>query len=86
MKADSFDDIAEDLVLHITPWERAALQFLSEGTVPDALAHRLGTTERDVEERLTNLFARMGVVGHGQAVADALRRGLLSAAPRQRIA
>jgi DNA-binding NarL/FixJ family response regulator len=73
-------------VLHITPWERAALQLLAEGTLPEALAHRLGTTERDVEERLTHLFSRMGVIGHGQAVADALRRGLLSAVPRQRTA
>ena len=73
-------------MLHITPWERAALQLLSEGTRPEALAHRLGTTEFDVEERLTNLFTRMGVVGRGQAVADALRRGLLSAEPQQRLA
>ena len=70
-------------MLHITPWERAALQLLADGTRMNALAHRLGTTECDVEERLTTLFARMGVVERGQAVAAAFRRGLLSATPRR---
>jgi DNA-binding NarL/FixJ family response regulator len=69
-------------VLQITPWERTALQLLAEGTVSNGLAHHLGTSEGELEERLSTLFARMGVAGRGQAVAAAFRRGLLSAAPR----
>jgi DNA-binding NarL/FixJ family response regulator len=85
-EADSFDHIRRDLVLHITPWERDALELLADGTPTGALAQRFGTSERDVEARLSTLFARMGVSGRSQAVADALRRGLVSDAPRQRTA
>ncbi len=65
-------------MLHITPWERTALQLLADGTATSTLADRFGTTEPDLEARLTTLFARMGVVGRSEAVAVALRRGLLA--------
>jgi len=65
-------------VLQITPWERAALQLLAEGTAITALADRFRTSEADLEARLTTLFARMGVDGRSEAVAVALRRGLVT--------
>ena len=65
-------------MLQITPWERAALQLLAEGTTIGALADRFRTSEADLEARLTTLFARMGVDGRSEAVAVALRRGLVT--------
>ena len=65
-------------MLQITPWERLALQQLAEGTATRALADHFGTSEGDLEVRLTTLFARMGVSGRAEAVAAASRRGLLT--------
>ena len=78
LEADSFDHIAEDVVLQITPWERAALEQLADGTPTGVLAERLGTSEVDLEARLSTLFARMGVLGRAQAVDAAFRRGLVT--------
>jgi hypothetical protein len=50
--------------LHITPLERAALQLLAEAKA---------------KADLTNLFARMGVATATDAVAAAVRRGLIVA-------
>jgi len=72
---------AEDFVLQITPWERAALQLLAEGTATSALADRFRTSEADLEARLSRLFTRMGVDGRSEAVAAALRRGLVTPSP-----
>jgi DNA-binding NarL/FixJ family response regulator len=77
-EADSFDYNAEDYVLHITPWERAALEQLADGTPTGVLAERFGTSEVDLEARLSRLFVRMGVIGRAEAVAAALRRGLVT--------
>jgi DNA-binding NarL/FixJ family response regulator len=65
-------------VLQITPWERAALQLLADGTAISQLAERFRTSERDLETRLSTLFARMGVVTRTEAVEAAMRRGLLT--------
>jgi DNA-binding NarL/FixJ family response regulator len=67
-----------DLVLHITPWERDALELLADGTPTGVLAERFGTSEVDVKARLSTLFERMGVLGRAEAVAAALRRGLVT--------
>jgi DNA-binding NarL/FixJ family response regulator len=65
-------------VLHITPWERSALQLLADGAATTVLARHFGTSERDLETRLKKLYERMGVVGRADAVAAAVRRGLLT--------
>jgi DNA-binding NarL/FixJ family response regulator len=69
----------ENVVLHITPWERAALQSLSTGMTTPQLAIVLGISENDIEHRLTALFARMGAASPTDAVAAAFRRGLIPA-------
>lgn len=66
-------------MLQITPWERAALQLLANGKATDELAGRLGFSECELEAYLTTLFARMGAASRTEAIADAFRRGLLSA-------
>ena len=65
-------------VLHITPLERTVLECLSTGAALREIAGRLGLEEREVESNLTTLFARMGVRTRAEAVAAAMRRGLLA--------
>jgi DNA-binding NarL/FixJ family response regulator len=66
-------------VLHITPWERLALELLASGMATTELARRLDVTEPEMEGRLMTLFARMGAASAADAVASASRRGLLAA-------
>ena len=44
-------------MLYMTPDERQALQMLADGTATDAIADRLGMSEREVEVRLSALCA-----------------------------
>jgi len=67
------------LVLHITPSERAALECLSNGAAIADIARRLAINEPQVDAFLKALFARMGVTSRTEAVAAAVRRGLLAA-------
>ena len=64
-------------MLQITPWERSVLELLAIGAPPSYIANHLELTEAEVERRLAALLARMGVTGYRDAVASALRRGLL---------
>jgi two-component system competent response regulator ComA len=67
-------------VLTITTSERAALQLLAIGSTSGALADRLGMRARDVDAWLAALFAKMGVASRTEALADAVRRGLVTPA------
>lgn len=64
-------------MLHITPWERTALQLLAAGTSTAQLAVNLGVPEGDVTGRLSALFSKLGAATQTDAVTAALRRGLL---------
>jgi len=68
-------------VLHITPSERIALELLASGIATNELASRLGLSTREIDAQLASLFARMGAASRAEAVAFAMRRGLLSAGP-----
>lgn len=70
-------------MLQITPVERAVLQLLADGDGIIEIADRLGLTQEAVESLLPKLFERMGAAGRGEAVAAALRRGLLNVPPAQ---
>jgi two-component system nitrate/nitrite response regulator NarL len=65
-------------MLHITPTERVALELLSTGQAVADIARLLGATEGDLEMRLHSLFSRLGVTSRADAVAVAIRRGLLT--------
>lgn len=65
------------LVLRITPHERAVLQLMANGNETLEIACRLGISEREVEAGLARLLAVMGARSRTEAVALALRRGLL---------
>jgi DNA-binding NarL/FixJ family response regulator len=64
-------------MLHITPWERSALELLASGITMSQMGGRLGMSEREIEHRLAALFAKMGAESTSEAVAAAARRGLL---------
>ena len=65
-------------MLRITPEERAALQLLADGQGSGQIAGRLGIGLDELDRYLAGLFGRMGASGPGEAVAQALRRGLLA--------
>lgn len=65
-------------MLHITPTERAALQLLATGIGTGELAGRLGLSAYEIDAHLASLFARMGAASRTEAVASAMRRGLLT--------
>ena len=66
------------MALHITPEELSTLQLLAAGKTRSEIATHLGTSERELEPRLVALFGRMGVATRGEAVNNAIRRGLLT--------
>ena len=66
------------MVLHITPRERLTLRLLAAGIPVHEMASQLGTSEFELELQLRTLFARMGAASPADAVAGALRRGLLA--------
>ena len=64
-------------VLQITPAERTALQMLADGLAHHDVASHLRISECVLEAELNTLFERMGVAGRHQAIADAVRRGVV---------
>jgi DNA-binding CsgD family transcriptional regulator len=68
----------DTLVLQITPSERTALQLLATGKDRREVADRLLVSEGEIDTHLATLFAKMGVASQSEAVAAALRRGLVN--------
>ena len=64
-------------VLQITPAERTALQLLADGLAHHEIASSLRMSECVLDAELRTLFERMGVAGRNQAIADAVRRGVV---------
>jgi DNA-binding CsgD family transcriptional regulator len=64
-------------VLQITPAERTALQMLADGLAHHDIACNLRLSEYALDAELMTLFERMGVAGRNQAIAEAVRRGLV---------
>lgn len=71
----------EEVLLHITPWERSVLQSLAEGRSPAEVALTLGMSEHEIQHQLSALFSRMGAASLPDAVAVAFRRGIIPGAP-----
>ena len=61
-------------------WE--VLGLLAEGAANKEIAARLHITERTVKAHVTSIFNKLGVSSRAEAVAVALRSGLLPAEPR----
>ncbi|HJZ70140.1 MAG TPA: LuxR C-terminal-related transcriptional regulator [Vicinamibacterales bacterium] len=64
-------------MLQITPRERLALQLLAEGKDRTELAASLELADGELDACLIALFERMGVQTPPQAVAAAVKRGLV---------
>jgi DNA-binding NarL/FixJ family response regulator len=71
----------EEMVLHITPLERTALELLASGLTAHAIAMHFGVAQSELERRLESLFARMGAANSADAVSAAVRRGILADTP-----
>ena len=64
-------------MLQITPEERATLQLLADGKRTSEIAVRLRVPERQIDEQLATLFAKLGASSRTEAVAAAFKRGLV---------
>jgi DNA-binding CsgD family transcriptional regulator len=62
----------------ITPGELDVLQMLSNGATVRAIADRLDMGEPEADAALGGLFARLGAASQVEAVAMAIRRGLVA--------
>jgi NarL family two-component system response regulator YdfI len=58
--------------------EQEVLAFLAQGAANKEIAHRLHITERTVKAHVTSIFNKLGVNSRAEAVAVAMRHGLLS--------
>ena len=65
------------MLLRITPEERATLQWLADGKDSSQIARGLGLSHPEAEQQLTTLFSKMGARTGSEAIAAAMRRGLL---------
>jgi NarL family two-component system response regulator YdfI len=61
--------------------EKEVLAMLSEGALNREIARQLRITERTVKAHVTSIFSKLGVSSRAEAVAVALRQGLLSSHP-----
>lgn len=57
--------------------ELEVLRMVARGQATKEMAQKLGLSRHSVDTHLANLYRKLGVAGRGQAVALALRRGLL---------
>jgi DNA-binding NarL/FixJ family response regulator len=65
----------------LTVREREILQLLAEGLDNRTIATRLYLSEKTVGNRLSEIFAKLGVTNRTQAALVAVERGLI--APRE---
>jgi NarL family two-component system response regulator YdfI len=65
----------------LTPRELEVLALMAAGAANKQIAERLDIAERTVKAHATSIFNRLGVDSRTEAVAVALRRGLLPPAP-----
>lgn len=64
---------------HLTDRELEILRLLAQGLRATEVGERLFVSVKTVKNHLTNVYAKLGVSTASQAVAEAYRRGLVSA-------
>jgi two-component system, NarL family, response regulator YdfI len=72
------------LAMQITPRERDVLELLTEGTPMDEIAGRLSITRNTVRTYLNSVFTKLQVHTRYQAVAAAVRYGVVRASGQMR--
>jgi two-component system, NarL family, nitrate/nitrite response regulator NarL len=63
---------------HLTSREVDVLKLIAEGESANMIADRLHLAVPTVKSHIQNLYAKLGVNDRGAAVAEAMRRGLIS--------
>jgi two-component system nitrate/nitrite response regulator NarL len=63
---------------HLTQREVGVLELIAEGESANMIADRLHLAVPTVKSHIQNLYAKLGVNDRGAAVAEAMRRGLIS--------
>jgi two-component system NarL family response regulator len=63
--------------MQITPRELATLQLMMDGKSDREIAVSLGISESSIDTHLRDLFAKLGVTSHTEAIGAATRRGLV---------
>ena len=69
---------AEALLGELTEREREVLQLLAEGMRNEGIAHKLFISPQTVQTHVRNLLAKLGVHSKLEAVAFAVKHGLIS--------
>ncbi|HYL81692.1 MAG TPA: response regulator transcription factor [Candidatus Acidoferrum sp.] len=67
----------EDPAARLTPREREVLQLLTQGSTNKEIANSLCVSENTVKNHLKNILAKLHLQNRVQAVAFALRQGIL---------
>ncbi len=67
-----------DTGIKLTARELRVLELIADGGSASAIAERLHLAVPTVKTHIQNLYAKLGVNDRGAAVAEAMRRGLLS--------
>ncbi len=76
------DELTEAAPAVLSTRELQVLALISGGLTTSLIAERLGISVKTVEGRRQTLFAKLGVQNQSQAVAVAMRAGLLTAVAR----
>ena len=72
----------EDPTAALTPREREVLQHLTRGSSNKEIANALCVSENTVKNHLKNILAKLHLQNRVQAVAFALREGIVPEEPR----
>jgi two-component system response regulator DevR len=85
LPADCLGEVAEGIERQqddppLTERERQVLSVAAEGLTARQIAGRLGMAERTVTTHLAHIYGKLGVGGRVEAITEAARAGLLSAA------
>ena len=67
-----------DGAAHLTPREVSVLELVAEGCSAREIGERLHLAVPTIKTHLANVYAKLGVNDRGSAVAEGIRRGILS--------
>lgn len=77
LDANESHSTVESSTVRMTPRELDVMQWASAGKTSWEIARILGITERTVKFHFTSVFVKLNVVNRSQAVAKAIRYGLI---------
>ena len=69
--------VADELTEPLSDRELDVLELLAEGLSNKLIAHRLNISEHTVKTHVASIFAKLGASSRTEAVAQAIRRGMV---------